>query len=478
MTLPQKRNPFKPGYGNLPPFLAGRDIVLNRLRQSLIAVKQQVRQATPIALTGPRGCGKTALLAWIQLEAKALKLPVIILDKQAFGNLDSLQRKLYTHTQKRQQFRELLLGGEIKDPILNLVSLNAGDKRTSQTDVQAILFLEQLLSSINMKGFIVLIDEAHDMPSEVSKVFYDAAQQVAQSLPILLVIAGTPDLEMVLNRSHATFSERIQVERIGRLNREEAKQALIKPFGASVTFSDHDLNMVLNEAQNYPYFIQLWGYALWEVLVSTQQDYVGKTEIDAARVEFSQRAWKLYNRRMLELNANNMLVPITEMALRIGEKRQPTSVDFAVTAQRIAGNNSLLEAEEKLMHISFIWQPEMNQWEYGIPSLAAYVSREGISVVLDHLIVYGLLTTLKVVAQCFGPPPDNQTIMLKSELEAALTSELGGNSQAEMAKDLITTLIDLGILGLDLRGENIQFNAPHLVQKVIIEATQKGLLPA
>ncbi|MCY4445707.1 MAG: hypothetical protein OXC02_04500 [Rhodobacteraceae bacterium] len=47
-----------------------------------------------------------------------------------------------------------------------------------------------------------------------------------------------------------------------------------------------------------------------------------------------------------------------------------------------------------------------------------------------------------------------------------------------MAKDLITTLIDLGILGLDLRGENIQFNAPHLVQKVIIEATQKGLLPA
>ena len=478
MNLPQKPNPFNPGYGELPPLLAGRDIVLNRLRQRLIAVKKKVIKTTPIALTGPRGCGKTALLAWIQLEAKALKLPVIILDKQAFGSLDSLLQKLYSHTQKDKQSSEISVGGEIKEPILNLVSLNAGYKRTSQTDIQVILYLEKLLNSINKKGFVVLIDEAHDMPSEVSKVFYDAAQHTARNQPILLVIAGTPDLEMVLTRSHATFSERIQVARIGRLNREESKQALIKPFGASVSFNDHDLNTVLNEAQNYPYFIQLWGYALWEVLASTQKGYVGKTEIDAARVEFSQRAWDLYNRRMLELNANNMLVPITEMALRLGETRQPTSIDFAVTAQRIAGNKSLLEAEEKLLHTGFIWQPEMDRWEYGIPSLAAYVSRKGISVVLDHFIENGLLASLKVVAQCFGPPVDTPMYMLRSELEAALTSDLGGSSQAETAKDQIATLIEMGIIGLYLRGVNIQFYAPHLVQKVILEATQKGLLPA
>jgi len=478
LTLPQKRNPFKPGYGEMPPLLAGRNELQNNLRERLIDVTQQDCRTTPIALMGPRGCGKTALLAWIEQEAKALKLPVIILDKQAFGSIDSLLQKLYSHAQKGKQSSEFTVGGEIKEPILNLVSLNAGYKRASQTDIQVSLFLEKLLRSINKKGFVILIDEAHDMPSEVSKVFYDAAQHTARNHPILLVIAGTPDLEMVLTRSHATFSERIQSENIGRLNREEAKQALIKPFGASVTFSDHDLNMVLNEAQNYPYFIQLWGYALWEVLASTQQDYVGKTEIDAARVEFSQRAWKLYNRRMLELNANNMLVPITEMALRLGETRQPTSRYFYGTALRIAGNNSLPEAQENLLHTGFIWQPEMDRWEYGIPSLAAYVSRKGISVVLDHFIENGLLASLKVVAQCFGPPVDTPMYMLRSELEAALTSDLGGSSQAETAKDQIATLIEMGIIGLYLRGVNIQFYAPHLVQKVILEATQKGLLPA
>ena len=62
MAITIDDNPFNPGYGALPPVLAGRDQLKLELRDRIDATVERERHPTAIALVGPRGCGKTALL--------------------------------------------------------------------------------------------------------------------------------------------------------------------------------------------------------------------------------------------------------------------------------------------------------------------------------------------------------------------------------------------------------------------------------
>ena len=118
---------------------------------------------------------------------------------------------------------------------------------------------------------------------EVGRVFYDSAQAAAQDHPIMLVIAGTPDLESVLGRSGATFAERMNTKRIGRLSWEDTSRALVEPFGGTATFDDLARGVVVRETQGYPHFIQHWGSALWNVLARKGATHVGHEEVKEAR---------------------------------------------------------------------------------------------------------------------------------------------------------------------------------------------------
>src|SRR5438094_8131271 len=57
-TLPKFLNPFKPGAGHMPPYLAGRDRETNEFTKLLA----QETILSNLVLTGLRGVGKTVLL--------------------------------------------------------------------------------------------------------------------------------------------------------------------------------------------------------------------------------------------------------------------------------------------------------------------------------------------------------------------------------------------------------------------------------
>ncbi len=110
---------------------------------------------------------------------------------------------------------------------VNVGAVGAGIDLANQTAKELKTWLETL-------GGVLLIGEAHNMPPEVGHVLYNAIQSVGMKHPLMVVIAGTPDLKMVLGQSRANFIERAPPERIGLLTRDDARQALFEPFGNGV----------------------------------------------------------------------------------------------------------------------------------------------------------------------------------------------------------------------------------------------------
>ena len=474
MAISIDNNPFNPGYGEIPPVLAGRDNLKNEVSRRLAKAGKGETHPTAIALIGPRGCGKTALLGWISGKAKKRKLPVIRLTKEDFASVGDLESVLSDQVVPPNKSHDFSV--EVKDPTFTGASLRGGYKReTEYNHIERKLKLKKLMAAASTKGLALLVDEAHDMPPEVGRIFYDSAQAAAQDHPIMLVIAGTPDLESVLGRSKATFIERMNAWDIGRLSWEDTSRAMVEPFGKNVTFDDLAKEVALRESQRYPHFIQHWGSALWDVLARKGITHVGYEEMKEARKTFDQARQRLYNRRLHELDREGMLVPVAEIALRIGENGKPSRSDFIAITRKMAHTLGKLEAEEKLLHTGFIWQEGIGNWQYGIPSLATYVRKEAVSMVLERIKEENALLSFRRIRSYFKLEP----LLPTSSLEKNLRTVLKETNQEKLVEKHLAAFSRMGLLvpDPDMSKEHMALTAPLLTEAVIEEADRLEVKP-
>ena len=468
----QKSNPFQPGYGVMPPLLAGRNRLKQNFRDRLASIRNHECNPTAIVLMGPRGCGKTALLEWVSREAKGHKLPVVKLTKEDFVSITELQQVLYNLDMPVDRLKKISVQGRLGDPE-GIAGIQADYTQQSERSRSVNQKLVEGLTRLSRKGLVLLVDEAHDMPPEVGKFFYDTTQYVGLNHPIMLVIAGTPDLKIVFACSHATFSERAQIERIGRLTKDEAREALTEPFSPDISFLTETLGTVLAEAQNYPYFIQLWGRALWDVVTNSPtpnapHHRVRVADVEKARTLTAQSRWELYSNRVEELRSKNLLIPIAEMAWRLGPEGQPTRSDFAMVIQHLEFVMDQTMAQQYLLHTGFIWEAAMGQWEYGIPSLAIHVREESVQLLLEALQGQGSIHALNTVTTCFGPPVDGPMEILTDQLLEALPQPEG--------ETRLHQLQAMNLLVPSQRADYIRLMAPHLVEAILAEAKVMNLV--
>ena len=333
------------------------------------------------------------------------------------------------------------------------------------------------MQKISRKNPVILIDEAHNMPPEVGSIFYDAYQSVSRHHPIMLVIAGTPDLKTVLTRSHATFIERAKFERIGRLPRDESNRALSTPFkNKNRPLQSDVMEKVLDEAQDYPYFLQLWGKALWDVMDMYHTCTDTKLMLAKARELTRQDHLELYSYRLQEMRNNNLLVPIAEMVWRVGLDGQPTRYDFELAVRHLShdtpeqGGMDQSRAEQKLLHTGFIWEHKIGNWEYGIPSLASYIRKEAVRHLLEYLLGEGNVHALKKLADCFGPPTNQPMIISTDKLKIVL------DQNHHIANANLKQFRSMKVLVADAVPDHVRLMAPNLVQAIVAEASKQKLL--
>ncbi len=89
-------NPFVPGWGRTPPYLAGRSDEQRKLLDLFAYLEHGEGAPRGAILSGPRGNGKTALLRWFHREIDSRDTPcdVVWLTPNEIADLDQLATSL------------------------------------------------------------------------------------------------------------------------------------------------------------------------------------------------------------------------------------------------------------------------------------------------------------------------------------------------------------------------------------------------
>ena len=366
---------FAPGTGATPPALTGREREQAVLTQCLADLIGGAAPPHDVALMGPRGNGKTVLLNWF---ARACR--------DAAGPVDVV-RLSPSLTRTHQALADALAPASfIRNVLLRKVGVaGVGEAEWSAPDRSAQDLTGRLTARCRRKPVVVLVDEAHTLAEDAGRLLLNVSQEVRANAPFLLVLAGTPGLPAHLATMDASFWSRMGEGRmgIGLLSDPAARAALVEPLAAhGTTIEAGALDTVIAESQRYPYFIQLWGEALWKRRLATGAARLTALHAGAVRPDVLARVTDYYQDRYRELEAGGLL-PAAVAAAGLFRAGAGTITDRDLDgALATTGDDATrrLAAREELNRLGYLWSPPGQLppvvWVAGIPSLMAYV--------LDH----------------------------------------------------------------------------------------------
>ena len=372
MTLLDDSGPFRPGPGGRPPFLAGREEEQSLFESRLAVLDRGQPPASEIILYGPRGNGKTALLAWVQeVAAPSYAVDVIRLTPSNLTTGLKLAERLLP---------KIWWDAIVPDTIaLRGLTWRPGEGAPPPE-------ADQVLAARASKGALVLLlDEAHTLDPGVGKELLNAAQVVGRSAPFLLVLAGTPDLRTHLGTMGASFWNRSRKLRIGRLDESASADAIRKPLESEDTsISEEALTHIVRESHGYPFFLQVWGAAVWSRITadpSVTREHITIADTAACQSVFESEKNDYYKDRYNELkkirllHAARAVAETFETRERIGDSELDAAVRRGLGPD--ADDDAVEAAAEQFDHLGFVWQAGATpDWEPGIPSLMDFIRQE------------------------------------------------------------------------------------------------------
>ncbi len=204
MTATEQRL-FTPGDGATPPALTGREREETVLTRCLADLLGGASPPHNVALTGPRGNGKTVLLNWFKRTCRDREPEV---DVVALTPADIPTREALIDVLAPSSAVTRLVPRKVGVAAVGSVEWAppAGGTRNLRADLTA---------RCRKKPLALLLDEAHTVDVEVGRILLNTSQQVRDEAPFLLVMAGTPGLPAHLGAMNASFWSRLGAGRLG-----------------------------------------------------------------------------------------------------------------------------------------------------------------------------------------------------------------------------------------------------------------------
>jgi hypothetical protein len=276
------RNPYSPGAGTRPPALVGRDHEIDAMDVALQRLLLG-RDGRSQMLTGLRGVGKTVLLNEFEQLADARGYFHEHIEVAEDGILApalvaAFRRILLAMDAKRRIGERIVTAlGILKAFSLRMpgVELNIdvdaihgpADSGDLASDLAALFVELGEVARDHHTGVLLTIDELHYVDIATFSALVVGLHRASQlRLPITIAGAGLPSLAS-LTGDAKTYAERMfMFPKIGSLAEELAAEALATPArDEGVRWDDAALSRVLAVTRCYPYFLQEFGKAAWDV---------------------------------------------------------------------------------------------------------------------------------------------------------------------------------------------------------------------
>ncbi|MDR7252958.1 hypothetical protein J2X46_001943 [Nocardioides sp. BE266] len=398
------RNPYAPGAGQRPPELAGRDEQLSAFEVVLERVAKG-RPERSLVLTGLRGVGKTVLLNALRgaavrtgwgtgkLEARpgqGLRRPLSSALHQAVRELGHRDEESLDHVLgviKSFAHRDAGSNAKLKDQWSPGIDVPAVRGRADSGDIE--IDLVELFTDLGGlaadagKGIGIFIDEMQDLGADDVSALCAACHELSQSgLPVIVVGAGLPHLPAVLSASKS-YSERLfRYQRIDRLTRDAADRALEAPAASEdAAFEPDALAAMYDATGGYPYFIQAYGKAVWD-LAPRSPITAADVAVAAPEAE-SELAVGFFGSRYERATPGerDYLMAMADVAVAQVESGADPDSDAVLSADVAAAlgkkPQSLSPARDSLLKKGLVYSGERGRIAFTVPHFGRYLRERG-----------------------------------------------------------------------------------------------------
>ncbi|MEX0784044.1 MAG: ATP-binding protein [Dehalococcoidia bacterium] len=279
------RNPFAPGAGTRPPELAGRDDLRETVRVAVERTRLR-RPAKSVVMVGLRGVGKTVLLQQMASDAEVNGIYTVSAEAPEARSLPAILapelRKSLLRLSRDERARVLAqrglraLAGFVKALQIRYQDIEVGidfdpepglaDNGDLELDLHALLAAAGAAAEEVDTALAIFLDEMQYVQKDELAALITALHRTSQqSLPVILVGAGLPQLRGRVGDAKSYAERLFDFPTIGPLSPSEARLAIEKPVNdEGVQMSPEALDQIVRTTQGYPYFLQEWGKHSWD----------------------------------------------------------------------------------------------------------------------------------------------------------------------------------------------------------------------
>jgi hypothetical protein len=399
MNMEPFLNPFRPGAGQRPPYLAGRLDEQNEFNKML----DQNPVIQNLIITGLRGVGKTVLLeilkplavtkGWLWAGTDLSESATISeqnLSTRIIADLSTITSAFVAAEidKNKMGFNSLSEKIPIKGSYQFLWHKYSETPGLDNDKLKAVLETVWELVKGSSKGIVLAYDEAQLLKDQASDKQYPLSLllEVIQYLqrkqiPYLLILTGLPTLFPNLVAAR-TYAERMfHVLTIDKLANDECYEAIKKPIEVDkcpVKFSEEAISTITSYSGGYPYFIQFLCKESFDSYI--QQLRMGSTSptvlldpiVRKLDTDFYSGRWGGLTDRQKDLLKVISELPTADTEFSVSEIEKNS-----ITAKRRGfGASQINQMLAKMIPIGLIYKNRHGKYSFAVPLLSGFIKRQ------------------------------------------------------------------------------------------------------
>lgn len=357
------KNPFTPVFGKVPPYLAGRERIIDNIVQALNEPDNNPDRCS--IFVGARGTGKTALLTYLAWEAEARGWVAANITA-APGMLDDVLEQSIDAARHLIEAPAKRTLTEIGIAPLGNVSWQVNEDTQPSWRLRMNNLLDQLERSET--GLLITVDEVDPSLDEMAQLVTAYQHFIREDRRVVLLMAGLPHrVSALLSGKSTSFLRRASRQNLGSIPRYEVEEAFRLTIADGGRSIDQDaLTYAADAIEGFPFMFQLVGYRSWNAAGTSDTISLEHVRHGAnlAQEELEER---IFDATISELSPGDMAF------LKVMAESEPPIRQRDLRERLNKSSSYVSTYKRRLLEAGVIEEPRRGVLTFALPGFGEYV---------------------------------------------------------------------------------------------------------